>query len=80
MKAFQTGQQVDVPGLVIIDYTTDDQYLYVGEALPGSDEVDNAWQIKRVEFDSSGREVAVTWANGGTRINQWSQRTVLPYS
>ena len=79
MKIFNAGQQIEVPGQILYDFASA-SVLYVGEALPGTDQADSAWQIKRITFDGAGNPVKTEWAGAGSQTNQWSQRSVLPYS
>lgn len=79
MKVFNAGQQVDVPGQVLLDWANATT-TYVGESAPGSGQADSAWQIKRITFDGSGNPTKIEWADEGSQINRWDQRASLVYS
>lgn len=58
------------------DTTTDANLVYLGKALPGSDETDAAWQIKRYN-KSTGH---MSFADDVTTFTkQWSARTGYGY-
>ena len=58
------------------DPTTDTNLVYLGKALPGSDETDAAWQIKRYN-KSAGH---MSFADDETTFTkQWSGRTTYGY-
>lgn len=78
MDIVQNGVRIAVPSLKKLDQASATT-LYIGEALPGSGDAWNSWQIKRVTFDESGNPTAIAYAEGGSNILLWSQRASYTY-
>lgn len=54
---------------------------YYGYASPGSATSAAVWAIKRETLDTSGRMIAIEWADGNAnRDNVWNDRASLSYS
>lgn len=52
--------------------------LYVGEAVSGTGDDDNGWQIKRITSDVNGNPVEIAYANSGQPC-VWAERATLEY-
>lgn len=78
MKAWQQGQQVDIPGVTLF-HQPNATTLYIGEARPGTAPADNAWQIRRIMFDGTGFPSEIKYADEG-RHCVWDDRETLEYA
>jgi hypothetical protein len=58
---------------------TDGQYIYIGEALPGTDTSEAKWRIKRVD-QKAGDDYDIIWADGTAELTKvWDDRLTLTY-
>jgi hypothetical protein len=58
----------------------DGQYIYVGEALPGSNPADPVWRVKRIEEFEDG-DINILWSTGSAEFTQvWDDRFTFNYS
>ena len=58
---------------------TDGQYIYIGEALPGTATSDAKWRIKRVD-QKAGDDYDIIWADGTAELTKvWDDRLTLSY-
>jgi hypothetical protein len=56
-----------------------DNFIYIGEAEPGSSETDPIWRIKRTEIIND-EDMITVWADGdGLFNNIWSMRLSATY-
>lgn len=58
-------------------------FIYIGDAVPGSLTSAAAWRIQRVEFTNPGvdDDIEVLWADGNNNFdNIWDNHLVLSYS
>lgn len=78
MRVFSPATQIDVPGQTLFDKVSA-SLLYVGEALSGAGTADNAWLIKRIEFDGTGFPSRIRYAQGGD-LSAWDSRASLNYA
>lgn len=61
---------------------TEGEYIYIGEASPGSDTTESVWRIKRIEEISGagGDDYNILWANGSADFDKiWNDRASLSY-
>jgi hypothetical protein len=59
---------------------TANNFVYIGEANPGTANTTATWRIKRVE-EITGDDVSILWANGQSEFNKiWSDRASYTYS
>lgn len=73
-----SGGEEEVAYSKRIDFVSDDQ-LYRAEAVPGSDESDPVWRIRKVVLASDG-DVVETWAEGDANFDKiWSNRETYNY-
>ncbi|MCK4860185.1 MAG: hypothetical protein KAS87_06485 [Candidatus Omnitrophica bacterium] len=64
-----------------IEYDSDENPVYVGEALPGAGiaTTDSKWRIKKLTYDSNNNPTVVVYASD--KFNKkWSERTSYTYS
>lgn len=77
-----TGNEVESFGLTKrLDYTggPGGSPVYVGWALPGTEESDTAWKIAKFEYSGTDL-VSQIWADGDTKFdNVWANRASLVY-
>jgi len=63
-----------------LDYTTTANVIYLGQALAGSLESENAWCVQKMELDSNSNVISITYSNGLLAQNaKWSDRVTLTY-
>ena len=83
-----TTHQTDANGKVLTEapalikrmaYNASNQPIYIGWAIPGTAETDDAWQITKLTY--TGNNVTlITFADSNTEFdNIWSNRTTLTY-
>ena len=53
-------------------------YLYIGEAIPGSDESNSVWRIKRID-KTNEPDITIMWA-GTSFNNKWTDRLTVSYT
>jgi hypothetical protein len=54
-------------------------YIYIGEALPGTDTTEAKWRIKRIQ--EVGDDYNILWANGTAEFDKiWNNRAAFSYS
>jgi len=64
-----------------VDFDDSNNYIYTGEALPGTATSAASWRITRVEFVGSDEDVVKLYADGDANFdNIWDNRGVLAYS
>lgn len=77
-----TGNEVESYGLAKrLDYAGGPagSPVYIGWALPGTEEADAAWKITKLEY-SGANLVSQIWADGNTKFdNVWDDRASLVY-
>jgi hypothetical protein len=57
-----------------------DDYIYKGEAVPGSLASAPAWRISKTYIDVSD-DITITWAGGTSAFNKvWDNHLILTYS
>ena len=65
--------------IIKLDETTTFNVVYVGRALPGSDDADAVWEIRRI--DKRVSPITILRADGnGEFDNVWDDRDSLSYS
>lgn len=58
---------------------TEGNYIYIGEALPGTDASEAKWRVKRIE--QVGDDYNILWADGSAEfVNVWDDRLTFTYS
>ena len=61
-----------------VDFVTE-QVIYRGEALPGSDENDPVWRVRRITL-ALDNDVTEEWAGGTSTFDKrWSERATFDY-
>ncbi len=72
------GGGVATPYETRIDEVSD-TVTYIGKAIPGSDNDEAVWQIKKMVID--GNETSIEWADGEASFDKvWDDRTSLTYT
>ena len=66
------------------EYDGDNNMIYAGFAIPGSDEDDQVWQIKMLTYDSNNL-TEITWPEIDSKANtsfsfSWTDRSSYTYS
>ena len=75
----QAVQELDMQLARKIDF--DGDYIYKGEAYPGTALTDTTWRISRTYLNPDDGDVTVLWADGNANFdNIWSNHLVLTYS
>lgn len=70
-------QEVSIANLFTKRIDETGTYIYIGLALPGSDESASVWRLSRFTLDNVSGE---KWANGNTEfVNSWINRASIPY-
>ncbi|MDB4726230.1 hypothetical protein OAF54_02245, partial [bacterium] len=76
IERLQVGMEVQYDRLV----DTDGDYVYIGEAAPGSARDAAAWRIKRV-YELAGEDVEIIWANNTANTELvWDDRAMYEYN
>jgi hypothetical protein len=58
---------------------TEGQFIYIGEAVPGTATSESKWRIKRVN-QQAGDDYEIIWANGAADFDKiWDNRLTLTY-
>ena len=61
-----------------LDDTSEENIMYLGEAVAGSAENASIWRIKKINMVTG---LVTKWANGvATFVNKWSEHLILNYS
>ena len=69
-------QEVATGSLLTLRTDEGATYMYIGEALPGSDPADDVWRLKRLTLANN----FILWADGDTNFdNIWDNRAILTY-
>lgn len=64
-----------------VDFDLGNNFIYQGEAVPGSATSSAVWRITRTEFVGSDEDVVKLYADGDTAFdNIWDNRGILSYS
>jgi hypothetical protein len=67
-----------VPLAKNVDFIGD--YIYVGEAIPGTPSSEAAWRLSRIYLSPIDGDVVVTWADGNSNYdNVWDSHLSLTY-
>ena len=67
--------------LTQIVYDANNNPIYVGKAMPGSDLSAAVWQIKKITYDGNNNPISIQWASGVMTFTQiWSNYSSLNYS
>lgn len=62
-------------------YDSDDNLIYIGEALPGTSSSEPKWRIKKLIYDSRGNVTYIETAFGSQLFDKiWDNRTEYSYS
>lgn len=76
---YQNVQELDMQLARKIDF--DGDYIYKGEAVPGTLVTDAIWRISKTYLDPTDGDVTITWADGNANFdNVWSNHLSLSYS
>lgn len=76
IERLQVGMEVQYDRLV----DTDGDYVYIGEATPGSARDAAAWRIKRV-YEFAGEDIEIIWANNTANTELvWNDRATYEYN
>lgn len=76
IERLQVGMEVQYDRLV----DTDGDFVYIGEAAPGSARDAAAWRIKRV-YELAGEDVEIIWANNTANTELvWDDRATYEYN
>ena len=76
IERLQVGMEVQYDRLV----DTDGDFVYIGEAAPGSARDAAAWRIKRV-YELAGDDVEIIWANNTANTELvWDDRATYEYN
>jgi YD repeat-containing protein len=71
----------DVLYIVLIDYDSNDNPIYIGIAKVGTSTSDSQWRIKKLTYDANGNLTGVYYAGGSTKFDKvWDDRTTYQYS
>lgn len=63
------------------EYDSNDNPIYIGEALPGTAKSDSKWRIKKLTYDSNDNVTDIETASGTYLFNNaWNSRTGYEYS
>lgn len=67
---------------VRIEYDDKQNAIYIAEAPPGANEIDNNWRIKKLTYDANNNVVEMNWANKESiRFTvSWQARATYAYS
>jgi YD repeat-containing protein len=64
-----------------IEWDSDGNPKYIGEATPGIAEDEIGWRIKYLEWDPDGNPVSITWSGGSREfLSKWSKRGTYTYT
>ncbi len=65
-----------------IDFVDASNFIYVGEALPGTAETAAKWRIKRLNTEAGlDGDIEILFANGNPSFNnRWDERLTLTYT
>lgn len=75
IQGIQTGIEVQYNKLIDVE----NQYTYIGEAVPGTSTSSALWRIKRVE--EIGPDINILWSSGSSDFNKiWDDRLSYSYS
>jgi hypothetical protein len=59
---------------------TEGDFIYIGEAVPGTERSAPAWRIKRV-YELAGDDIEIIWANNTANTELvWDNRTSYEYN
>lgn len=78
INAATSDKQDEIIGNMAFQFAQVGNFLYLGQAVPGSATSSAIWQIQRVDTTSG---VVITWANGSSSYtNIWDNYASLTYS
>lgn len=66
-----------------VDFVDASNYIYIGEAVPGTNTSDPLWRISRVEIssDATDNDITIGYAGGSSSFDKkWSDHLTLQYS
>lgn len=64
-----------------VDFDDVNNLIYKGEAVPGSDQADSVWRVRRLSFVGADEDVVEEWAGGTASFDKvWDDRLTLTYS
>ena len=65
-----------------IDNVEATDFIYIGEALPGSSASASVWRIKKINENAGlDDDIEITWAEGtATFSHKWSDRLTITYT
>jgi len=76
IERLQVGMEVQYDRLV----DTEGDFIYIGEAVPGTERSAPAWRIKRV-YELAGDDIEIIWANNTANTELvWDNRTSYEYN
>lgn len=63
-----------------IEYDSNHNPLYIGEARPNTAKSDAGWRIKKIIYDANNNPIDIQWASGDQNFNKiWNSRGHYAY-
>jgi len=78
-----TGSEADtdVQLITTIEYDSDNDPIYIGEAAPSTSKSDPLWRIKKITYDASKNPTDIQYADGTQTFTKvWNDRATYSYS
>ncbi|MCK4528008.1 hypothetical protein KAW18_11620 [candidate division WOR-3 bacterium] len=73
--------ETDIELITTIEYDTDDDPVYIGEAAPSTLKSASLWRIKKITYDGSKNPTDIQYAYGTQTFTKvWDNRTTYSYS
>ena len=71
----------DVQLITTIEYDSDNDPIYIGEAAPSTSKSDPLWRIKKITYDASKNPTDIQYADGTQTFTKvWNDRATYSYS
>jgi len=78
---FETEKTTENSYTTTMDYDANNNIVYIGNALSGSEKSEAKWSIKKITYDANTNITDIQWADGNTtHDNIWNNRTLYIYS
>ena len=73
--------ETDIQLIISIEYDSDDDPIYIGEAAPSTIKSSSLWRIRKITYDASKNITDIQYADGTQTFTKvWNDRATYSYS
>ena len=76
-----SDSESEIELITTIEYDSDDDPIYIGEAAPSTSKSSPLWRIKKITYDASKNPIDIQYADGTQSFSKvWDDRATYTYS